>query len=207
MCVIIHKPAGEGIPSQLLLAAASLNRDSWGLMGFDADGDVLLQRHQHLDTALLLSKVQEYRPFEFVLHLRQLTRGSSAFENVHPLEIGHGVHLMHNGTLPLESGNPGRSDSWHLVNDVLKPLVRRDAALLDEPGMHALLELALGANNRAALLNAATRRIHIFNRRAGVDIDGLWISNTRWIDQRLFVLPQAPHPQERSPSTRNLVFI
>ncbi|MDB5969221.1 MAG: hypothetical protein JWQ90_1671 [Hydrocarboniphaga sp.] len=208
MCVIIHKPAGIAIPHRMLTAAASLNRDGWGLMGFDSGGQFLLERHAHVDIARLIAAEQEYRDAEYVLHLRLLTRGSTDMQNVHPLWVEGGTFLMHNGTLAcLETAQISRSDSWHFASEVLRPLLQRDAALLDQPAFLQLLEMALGPDNRAVLLQRSARRIHILNRRFGAEVEGLWCSNTRWIDQRLYALASPAQAQERSPATESLHFI
>lgn len=208
MCVIIHKPAGVAIPPALLTASASLNRDGWGLMGFDATGGLLLERHARVDVAELLEAEQRYRDVEIVLHLRMLTRGSTHAANIHPLPVDEHSFLMHNGTVDgLDTPVCGRSDSWHLATEVLRPLIERDPSLIEQPAFTQLIELALGPQNRAVLLHAPSRRIHIFNRRHGAEIDGLWCSGTRWIDERHFAVPAAPQPQERSLLTEHLRFI
>jgi len=208
MCVIIHKPAGVAIPHEMLVAAASLNRDGWGLMGFDSGGQFLLQRNAHVDVAKLIATEVEHRDAEYVLHLRMLTRGSTDVQNIHPLWVEGGNFLMHNGTLAcLETAQVGRSDSWHFASEVLRPLLQRDAELLEQPAFHSLIEMALGPDNKAVLLQRTQRRIHIFNRRYGAELHGLWCSSTRWIDQRLYALSSPPQPQERSPSLESLHFI
>lgn len=208
MCVIIHKPAGVAIPHGLLTASASLNRDGWGLMGFNAGGALLLERHAHVDPARLIETERRLRDAEYVLHLRMLTRGSTDAQNIHPLQVEDDSYLMHNGTLSgLETAQISRSDSWHFAAEVLRPLLQRNAGLLEQPAFQQLVEMALGADNKAVLLQRSTRRIHIFNRRFGAEIDGLWCSSTRWIDQRLYQLASAPQPQERSPALGSLHFI
>jgi hypothetical protein len=208
MCVIIHKPAGIAIPPDLLAAAASLNRDGWGLMGFDAGGQFLLERHPYVDVAKLIETERKYRAAEYVLHLRLLTRGSTDVQNIHPLWVEGDSFLMHNGTLgSLETAQISRSDSWHFASQVLRPLLQWDPHLLEQPAFLQLVEMALGQDNRAVLLQRSTQRIHIFNRRYGAELEGLWCSSTRWIDQRLYALPSAPQPQERSPVPGSLHFI
>lgn len=43
MCLIVLKPAGKAIPHDLLIAAAGLDPDGWGVMGHDATGDLVGQ--------------------------------------------------------------------------------------------------------------------------------------------------------------------
>ena len=208
MCVIIHKPAGARIAPGLIAAAASLNRDGWGLMGFDARGALIVERHERVDLRQVLAAEERHADAEYALHLRLSTRGATGTPNVHPLPITDDAWLMHNGTLcRLDVTDIRHSDSTHLAGEVLRPLLLRDGGLLDQPAFRRLLELALGADNRAVLLHRPTRRLHILNREAGAEVDGLWCSNTRWIDQRIHTLTDPPQAQERSPATETLHFI
>ncbi|HEX4895911.1 MAG TPA: class II glutamine amidotransferase [Solimonas sp.] len=197
MCLIIHKPADASIPEDLLAAAAAHNPDGWGLMGFAPDGRLLLERHATVDVAVVADTVRHWRDAEFVLHLRRQTRGGSGLENVHPFKILDGLYLVHNGTLKLDVRVPGRSDTWHFVHDLLRPLAQRHPGLLSDHGFLRILELGLKPENKLALLDQRLRRIVVVNREHGVELDGLWLSNTRWIDRARFPLSAAPQPQER----------
>jgi hypothetical protein len=198
MCLIIHKPRGLEIPADLLEAAVSLNRDGWGLMGFSPDGDLLLERHAKVVLSEILETEKRYRDAEYVLHLRKRTRGAANADNAHPFKVVDGVYLMHNGTLKLEPRVAGMSDSWHFVNDVLRPLAQRREGVLLDNAFHRLLELALRSDNKLALLDYPARRIVLINQAHGAELDGLWLSSTRWIDRRLLPLAITPQPQERS---------
>lgn len=198
MCLIVHKPAGVAIPEELLAAAAAHNPDGWGLMGFDISGHLLLEKRANVDVAELVGTEHALRESEYVLHLRRQTRGGSGLENVHPLKVTDGIYLMHNGTLRIETRVPGRSDTWHFVTELLRPLAQRHTGLLSDNAFLRILELGLRADNKLALLDRHHRRIAIVNRQHGVELEGLWLSNTRWIDRGLFPLAAAPQPQERS---------
>jgi hypothetical protein len=97
MCLIIHKPAGEFIPEDLLRAGASLNHDGWGLMGFGTDGKPLIERRSQLDIEELLAIERRLRGAEYALHLRRRTRGDVSESNAHPFRITDDIYLMHNG--------------------------------------------------------------------------------------------------------------
>lgn len=206
MCLIIHKPAGLAIPADLIAAALELNRDGWGAMGFAADGQLLLERRAEPELDAILAFERDNREHEYVLHLRRRTKGGGGIENAHPFRVVPGVHLMHNGTLPLEP-KPGRSDTWHLVSEILRPLALKHETLLSDPAFLQLLELGLKAENKLAILHEATREIVLVNWQHGAELDGLWLSSTRWIDRRRFPLAHAPQPQERVYSSRDLSFL
>ncbi len=207
MCLIVHKPAGISISEELLRAAMSLNRDGWGLMGFAPSGRLLLERHADLDEDAVLDAARRYQAAEFVLHLRQRTRGGVGPHNTHPIRISTGLYLMHNGTLAIPSRVTAMSDTWHLATDVLRPLAQRHRQLFLDNAFHALLEIGLRPENKLALLDQETRRIVLLNRAHGAELDSLWLSSTKWIDRRLLPLANAPQPQERSFNAAALEFV
>src|SRR3546814_3848034 len=96
---------------------------------------------------------------------------------------------MHNGTLKLKARVPGKSDTWHFVTDVLRPLAQRHVGLLSDYAFVQILELGLRADNKLALLDQRLRRIVIVNRAYGVEVDGLWLSNTRRSEKQTPELP------------------
>ena len=157
MCVIVHKPRDARIPADLLEASLRLNADGWGLMGFDADGELVIERHAETDADAIRAALDAHPEGDLVLHLRQRTRGSNEIVNAHPFKIADGLYLMHNGTLPLGGRVPGRSDTWHLVNDLLRPLHGRYPGLLADEAFLQLLELGLKPENKVVLLDAKNR--------------------------------------------------
>lgn len=198
MCLIIHKPRGVEIPADLLEAAVSLNRDGWGLMGFAPDGGLLVERHANVVLEDILATEKRYREAEYVLHLRKRTRGAADVDNAHPFKITNGIYMMHNGTIKLDTRVAGMSDSWHFVSEILRPLAQRRPGVLLDNAFHRLLEIALRPENKLALLDYPERRIILINQQYGAELDGLWLSSTRWIDRRLLPLATTPQPQERS---------
>lgn len=206
MCVIFYKPAAVQIAPDLLTAALALNHDGWGLMGFAADGSLLIERHGHTDEEAVRAAVARHKDAELVLHLRQRTRGAVGEHNAHPFKVAEGLYLMHNGTLPFASRSAAHSDTWHFVNDVLRPLHARFPGLSSDEQFLGLLELAIKPDNKIALLDERARRIVLLNAAHGAELDGLWLSNTRWIDRRLLPLTDTPQPQQRSYAADKLHF-
>lgn len=198
MCLIIHKPAQAAIPEELLSAAAVHNHDGWGLMGLDREGAPFVERHPVVDVRQIVDAVHAHRRHELVLHLRRQTRGSSGVENAHPFKVLDGVYVMHNGTLPVAPRVAGRSDTWHFVNDLLRPLAAHHRGLLSDPHFLKVLEFGLRPENKLAILDAGAGRIELVNRAHGLDFEGLWLSNSRWIDRDLLPLDYPPQAQARS---------
>lgn len=206
MCLIIHKPADVPIPAELLRAAAVHNVHGWGLMGFDREQRTFVRKGGNVDVETLIRLERRYRHAEYALHLRRQTRGGSGADNAHPFRVIDGIELMHNGTIDLPTRQPGRSDTWHFVHQVLRPLAQRHPGLLSDYGFVRVLELALRPQNKLALLDRRLRRIVLINRAHGAEFEGLWLSGTRWIDRGLLPLADAPQAQERRYSASEIRF-
>ena len=207
MCLIIHKPAGLRIPHDLLIAAARLNADGWGLMGHDAGGQRLLQRHSQLEIEELLETEEELAHAEYALHLRRRTRGRIDLDNTHPFEVDEGVYLMHNGTLQFDEGPAGDSDTRSFSELVLRPLSRRYPGLLVDREFLHLLELSLSPQNKAVLYDFPRRRFDFLNHRSGAQFEGLWLSSIKWIDAALLPLSSGSTVQQRAYDAREVLFL
>jgi hypothetical protein len=205
MCVLIHKPAGLAVPADLLKAILSLNQDGWGLMGFMGE-HIVVEKHGKSKIALIEQRLHDLQAAELAIHLRQRTRGHDGESNAHPFRIDDHTALMHNGTLRLPVTEAGRSDTWHFVQNVLRPLSGRYAGLLTDPAFLQLLEMALQPENKVVFFDQKQRQLHWLNRQHGIEFEGLWLSNTRWIDRRILPL-RTPQSQERTLPPEALQFI
>ena len=198
MCLIIHKPPGVAVPEELVRAAVRFNCDGWGAMGFNTAGRMLLRREEKTNAIDIEMFVAARVDEELVLHLRYRTRGAADLHNVQPFEVVPGLFLMHNGEVDLPRRVVARSDTWHLVTDVLRPLLLRHPDLALDHAFLGILERSLGVDNRVVLLSRQSRRIDILNAAQGTAFRGLWLSGTRWIDQDILEIPGARQPQRRS---------
>jgi predicted glutamine amidotransferase len=206
MCLIIHKPEGVSIPHTLVHAAVRFNSDGWGAMGFSASGRTILTRWKTTRACDIQEFADMRTDDELVLHLRYRTRGAADARNLQPFEIVPGLFLMHNGEVDVPRRLADRSDTWHLVTDLLRPLLERHQGLALDRGFLRILETSLGPANRVALLSRHARRIEILNAAQGIHYQGLWLSSTRWIDQDILEIPGAPQPQRRSYNAKGLHF-
>ena len=208
MCLILHKPAGTPVPFELIDAASAFNRDGWGLMGFAADGEVLVERHAVVDPRAVAARIGQLQDAELLVHLRLRTRGSDAVENGHPIKVSERFHLMHNGNINrFKARVPGRSDSWHFAIDLLRPLAVNWPDALAHPSFITLVEAGLTPDNKVVLMDAQARRLVFFNHQHGVEFEGLWLSSTRWIDRRRLPLAHAPQPQQKTYTAGDLDFV
>jgi len=198
MCLIIHKPPGTPIPARLVEAAVRFNSDGWGAMGFSPGGSFVMTRWKTTGAVDIQQFADMRIDDELVLHLRYRTRGAADAGNLQPFEVVPGLFLMHNGEVDVPRRLPERSDTWHLVNDLLRPLVERHRDLALDRGFLRIFEQSLGPSNRVVLLSRPARRVEILNAGQGTAYQGLWLSSTRWIDQGILEIPNASPPQRRS---------
>src|SRR3546814_18926570 len=98
MCLIIHKPAGVEIPGELLAEAAAHNPHGWGLMGFDTNGQPLIQRRTTVDVAEMIDGEHALRDSEYVLPPPRPTKGGRGLDNEHPFLATDWGWLTHNRT-------------------------------------------------------------------------------------------------------------
>jgi hypothetical protein len=208
MSLLIHKPAHAILTARVLRAASNLNGSCWGLMGIGEDNALLMRRHHVLDVDALVALAQALKGAEYVLHLGQNAR-DGARSNVYPFEVSDGLYLMHSGTLPLKTRVLTKSNTWHLVHDLLRPVAIGWRGIFTQPLapiFQSLLEAGFAPDNKVALLDYPQRRIIVINHRHGALVDGLWLSDSRCIDRT--VLPRdALAPQAHSPRLSDIRFI
>ena len=184
MCLIVHKPAGRAIPTSLIESALQFNPHGAGLVALPPAGPARVVRRQRVSHAAVLGWAREHEGDECVFHFRYRTRGGTASRYTHPLRVTRNIFLFHNGTLPGSSPHDAHSDTWHLARDILRPVLKENAAMLGDPLFLRMLESAIGPNNRLVLVDTARRQVEIINRAAGFTREGLWLSNGRWFDAR-----------------------
>lgn len=117
-------------------------------------------------------------------HLRMRTHGEIDLINCHPYEVlnraEHGIDLwlMHNGILSTgNKANPKMSDTWHYINDYLKPMLSGNPDFAFHPAFKALIADHIGGSNKFVLMDNEGRQV-VINEDAGVYWGGLWLSNT-----------------------------
>lgn len=194
MCLIVHKPAGRALPGALLRSAAAFNPHGAGLVALPAGRDAVIRRAASTATDEILGWAAAHADDECVFHFRYRTRGDVDLDNAHPLPVTPHIHLFHNGTLALDNHTPDRSDSWHLARDFLAPVLSRRPALLGDAMFHRMLAAAIGRLNRVVLVDTQARQVVVVNREAGLERDGLWLSNSRWFDPRALDWALAARP-------------
>lgn len=123
-------------------------------------------------------------------HLRMRTHGDIDLLNCHPYEVlnrsEHGVDLwlMHNGVLSTgNKANPKFSDTWHYIQNYLKPMLSDNPDFAFHPSFKALIGDHIGVTNKFVLMDNKGR-LSVVNEDRGVYWGNLWLSNTyAWSSQ------------------------
>ncbi len=184
MCLIVHQPAGVEIPPALIESAARFNPHGAGMIALHPEREPVIRRALDTAPAAPLHWALDHRDYECVFHFRYRTRGRVDFANTHPLQVTEDLYLFHNGTLPGGAGSRQHSDSWHLAQDLLRPVLERKPAMLDDLVFQRMLHSAVGVRNRLVLVDVKRRRVINLHRDVGFEREGLWLSNSRWFDPR-----------------------
>jgi hypothetical protein len=185
MCLLLTQSKSSPILSdQWLSDFYSYNQDGVGVM-FAHHGELIIKK-------IIPNTAQEFIDFyrenisgrDCAFHLRMRTHGDIDLLNCHPYEIlnrsEHGLDLwlMHNGVLA--TGNRAditKSDTWHYIQDYLKPMLASNPDFAFHPSFKALIEDHIGGSNKFVIMDNEGRQT-VINQSSGVYWGGLWLSNT-----------------------------
>lgn len=185
MCLLITQSANSPVLSDAWLTDFyDFNSDGVGVM-YANNGDLVIKK-------ILPKSAQDFIQFyradiqgrDCAFHLRMRTHGEIDLTNCHPYEVlnraEHGIDLwlMHNGVLSTgNKANPKLSDTWHYINDYLKPMLSGNPDFAFHPSFKALIEDHIGVSNKFVLMDNEGRQV-VINEGKGVYWAGLWLSNT-----------------------------
>lgn len=185
MCLLLTQSKSSPILSDAWLADFySFNGDGVGVM-FAHHGELIIKK-------IIPNTAQEFIDFyrenisgrDCAFHLRMRTHGDIDLLNCHPYEIlnkaQHGLDLwlMHNGVL--STGNKAdvsKSDTWHYIQNYLKPMLSGNPDFAFHPSFKALIEDHIGSSNKFVIMDNEGRQT-VINEGSGVYWGGLWLSNT-----------------------------
>ena len=177
MCILIHHTPETSFSDEVLRDFYSHNPDGFGVMFGDGKKiHVTKSLGSVEETIALYRDICEGR--ECIIHYRMKTHGNIDTANCHPYRITDDLWLAHNGILSASNPiNPAMSDTWHMIEYILRPIAERDVGLLFTDDFQTYLGDLIGSGNKFALCHA-DGRIAVINREAGVEHFGAWLSNT-----------------------------
>lgn len=177
MCILIHHYADTNFELDHLRDFFSKNSDGFGALVKQPDGVKVIKTVGNLDEIHELYN-NEVKGHEAVIHFRMKTHGDIDLFNCHPYQVTENLWMAHNGILSTgNTADPSKSDTWHYIENYLKPLLARDPQLIHEPAFQKLIESHIGYSNKFGFMDG-DGKVVIINRQAGVTHLKAWLSNT-----------------------------
>ena len=196
MCLIIHKPKGVKACLELLHSASEYNPHGYGLMALTGPQKISVLKQTSTNFDDLRRAYLSVAKYECVIHLRLRTKGHVTRTNTHPFQVTQSIFMAHNGTLNIHCRLPSRSDSWHMVNDYLQPLLQKTPRRLHDKAFQEHLEAKIGPHNRMVFMDAQYKKTVFINKQLGIEYGDLWLSNTKWFDSASFGLSNQSDPDQ-----------
>lgn len=177
MCILIHHPVNTKFAAEQLQDFYNKNPDGFGAIVKRGGTVEVIKSIGKIDEVIDLYN-KEVSGHEAIIHFRMKTHGDINIANCHPYEVVPGLWMAHNGILSTgNAANPAMSDTWHYIQNFLKPLLERDPDLIKQEAFQRLIASHIGNNNKFGLMNQ-DGECFIINRNSGVDHQGVWYSNT-----------------------------
>ena len=185
MCLLVTQSADSPILSaEWLEDFYDSNSDGVGVM-YAFDGRLVVEKLLPKDGKEFVQFYNEHiHGRECAFHLRMKTHGHIDLINCHPYEIlnyeDHGIDLwlMHNGILHTDNkADITKSDTWHYINDYLRPMLIDNPDFAFHPSFNALISDHIGSSNKFVIMDNFGRQA-VLNEPQGVYWGGRWLSNT-----------------------------
>lgn len=193
MCLAIYKPS-KVLPDWEALEEG-FRCNSHGA-GFAVAVDGAIQIHKgFFRFAEFEEAFREFADKQALVHFRLATHGTRGSDMCHPFLVTDELAMIHNGILPIDtSDDKEKSDTWHYVEYILKPLAERDRDFYTDDAIKFLGEAAISGSKFAFL--RADGDWCIWNDTDGHWRDDVWYSNRSYVKSTLFAKwPKAKEPE------------
>lgn len=188
MCLIMHMTNKESVITQAEFEAnLKKNQDGTGVM-FAQDGKVVVRKalgKPEAQVSLFMKTMKHFRKGRFkevIVHSRLGTHGTKDELNCHPYQIlnkeehGRDLWCMHNGVINVTRADLSKSDTWHFLNNYIKPTIINNHELLNNENFIEMISKFIGSNNKLVFLDGEGNTYYV-NKCSGTDYNGIWISN------------------------------
>lgn len=183
MCLITLSRKGKLLDEERFLASLTHNGDGMGIMTF-SEGTARIHKFMGKTPELYQFYKQHAEGIPHAFHHRFATHGNKNYEMLHPFRVlskdRHGIdlYLMHNGVMSnISTPIKGKSDTWHFVHSVLRPMLKDNPDNLYNDGFKKAIEMAIGGGNKLVFLDSRGRWT-VINRKAWTEKDDFLFSNT-----------------------------
>lgn len=199
MCMLIHHSAKSHLSQKMLADMLSHNPDGFGFAyGTGKKVHVVKVPSPSLQTVYDLY-AKYLRGREAMIHFRWRTHGDVDEQNTHPYEVTPGLWLAHNGVLScVDQRDKRMSDTWHLIEDYLRPMLSKSPDLWLSPEFRTILGKFIGAQNKLAFVDARGK-VALVNQASGITFQNTWFSNTyAWDAVKFGAVKEAPYKSRGS---------
>jgi hypothetical protein len=128
-----------------------------------------------------------YEPFaqrQSLVHFRWATHGNRDADNCHPFRVTDELAMIHNGVLNISTDeDTSKSDTWHYVEHILKPLAERDRGFYSDNAIKFMGESAISGSKFCFL--RADGDWEIWNSEDGHWSGDIWYSNRSYVKSRI----------------------
>lgn len=181
MCLAIYKPATTKPDKEAYRNGFESNAHGAGFAA--AVNGALIIGKGFFKFESFWEAFQPYADCPALVHFRYATHGKRDEDNCHPFSVSDNLAMIHNGVLPIcTKANKDKSDTWHYVESVLKPL-------------HSLTPEFYKMNAISFMGSCAISGSKFIFLRADGDCaiwnedDGLWAKDGHWYSNRSFEKP------------------
>ena len=197
MCLIAAVPANTFLTPEEIRQGFTRNDDGFGIMFGDGEGNLVIRKTTAKKGITEVLDIYEKIKTEYAeplktlphaVHFRYKTHGNIDIINTHPCRVlrkdSHGVdlYMMHNGVI---SGHPyipnidsTKSDTWHYIKYILRPILKTNPALIHDERFQALVAMSLGTQNKLTFMDNSGKMVIINGHQGEKRSDGIWLSNS-----------------------------
>lgn len=145
MCLAIYKPSGVVLDWDALVEGFKSNGHGAGFAVRVGDSLRIYKGFFTFDA--FREAFDPFKEHQAAVHFRFATHGEKDTFNCHPFEVTPELALIHNGVLNIKcSLDAKKSDTWHYVEQILKPMAERDRDFYSRDEVRFLGESAIGSN-------------------------------------------------------------
>ena len=179
MCIAIYKPHGTKPLWEKYKNGHDGNPHGWGFAvvnkgrlvvqhGYDANPDKSWRKFRRA--------FGRFGGNQAIIHFRWATHGNKEAANCHPYMVSDSLAMIHNGVISIDCDiDKTKSDTWHYVQHVVKPLHRENPNFF-LAAHHSYLQKKAHYSSKFAFLRA-DGAYGIWNEDAGGWDAGHWWSN------------------------------
>lgn len=184
MCLALYKPA-KTKPDKEAYRNGFENNDHGAGFAAIAEGGLIIAKG-FFKFKKFWKAFAPYADCPAIVHFRLATHGKHDEDNCHPFAIADNLAMIHNGILNIcTKDDKTKSDTWHYVEKILKPLHAKQPEFYSDPEIRFLGESAIAGSKFIFLRSDGD--VCIWNEDAGSWAeDGHWYSNDSYKARSIF---------------------